>query len=188
MKNYKATLKSLPSSPYSQGRHYEVEKLAKEGHADYEKRTWRNRMHVDANGEVFVPCMSFKNCLSEAAKFISMSVPGKGKSTFTKHFEAGVMVLTHMPLGIKASEVQGESLFVPSSGIRGDGKRVTKIFPIIHEWSGSIIVNVVDETITQDVLTKHLIEAGNIIGLGRFRPRNNGYYGRFTVISVDEVG
>ena len=30
-----------------------------------------------------------------------------------------------------------------------------------------------------------LREAGKFIGIGRFRPRNNGYYGRFDVESVD---
>ena len=30
-----------------------------------------------------------------------------------------------------------------------------------------------------------LNQMGNIIGVGRFRPRNNGYYGRFVVESID---
>jgi hypothetical protein len=36
-----------------------------------------------------------------------------------------------------------------------------------------------DETITRDVLERHLIDAGNFIGIGRWRPRMNGLYGRF---------
>ena len=30
----------------------------------------------------------------------------------------------------------------------------------------------------------HLKEAGQFIGLGRFRPRKNGYYGRFEIVSI----
>jgi hypothetical protein len=44
---------------------------------------------------------------------------------------------------------------------------------------------VLDETITQDVFAEHLTEAGRFIGIGRFRPRSNGYYGRFTVEKLD---
>jgi hypothetical protein len=185
MKSYRATLKS--KSPYSQSRHYEVPKLEKEGAGDYDKRTWRSRMHVDEHGEVYIPPMAIKNCLSEAAKFLGIQIPGKGKSTYTKHFEAGVMVVDKIAIGFKAADVQGEALFVPASGKRGDGKRVVRIFPFIQEWTGETVIHVMDETITADVLLQHLKEAGNLIGIGRFRPRNNGYYGRFTVASFEEV-
>jgi hypothetical protein len=184
VKTYTATLKS--KSPYSQSRHYEVEKLEKEGAGDYDKRTWRSRMHVDESGEVYIPPMAIKNCLSEAAKFLGIRIPGKGKSTYTKHFEAGVMVIDKILLGIKADDVQPEALFVPSSGKRGDGQRVVRTFPFIPEWTGEAVIHVIDETITRDVLLQHLQEAGNLIGIGRFRPRNNGYYGRFTVTSFAE--
>lgn len=185
MKRYRATIKGL--TPYSQSKHHETPALEKEGKGDYEQRTWRNRMHVDKNGDVFIPPMSLKNCLSEAAKFLSIQIPGKGKSTYTKHFEAGIMVMDPIPLGIKAAEVPGEALFVPSDGIRGSGKRVTRVFPRIDEWGGDFEIIVVDETITKPVLLKHLQEAGNLIGIGRFRPRNNGFYGRFSVESLEEV-
>ncbi len=185
MKTYRARLKS--SSPYSQSRHYTVEKLSKEGANDYEMRTWRNRMHVTPDGFVFIPPTAFKNCLSEAAKFLSIQIPGKGKSTYTKHVEAGILVTDPLTLDVKAADVPGEELFVPASGKRGDGKRVTKMFPLIAEWSGDVTFHVIDETVTRDVLAQHLAEAGKLIGIGRFRPRNNGFYGRFTVTSLEEV-
>ena len=36
-----------------------------------------------------------------------------------------------------------------------------------------------------DVFEDHLKEAGNFIGVGRFRPRMNGFYGRFKVDKID---
>lgn len=182
MKQATVTLKSI--SPYSQSRHYEAEKLPKELPKDYEARTWRERLHVNDDGRVFIPPMSFKNCLSEAAKFLGIQIPGKGKSTYTKHFEAGVLVTDALVLDVPAKDVKGEWLFVPSDGVRGSGKRVNKCFPIIHEWSGDVTFFVLDETITEDVFTNHLKQAGAFIGIGRFRPRNNGFYGRFSVESV----
>lgn len=182
MKTAIAHLESM--TPYSQSRHYEAERLPKESSADYEDRTWRERLHANGEGEVFIPPMAFKNCLSEVARFLGKQIPGKGKSTYTKHFEAGVLVMDPLPLGIAKSEVPRETYFVPADGRRGSGKRVTKHFPVIQSWSGNVTFYVLDETITEDVFREHLEEAGKFIGIGRFRPRNNGFYGRFTVKSI----
>lgn len=183
MKTAIATLHSI--SPYSQSKHYDVDKLPKELPKDFEKRTWKERCHVNTDGNIFIPPMAFKNCLSEIAKFLSVQIPGKGKATYTKHFEAGILVMDPLVLPIKKDEVQGEWLFVPSDGKRGGGSRVDKCFPVIHEWNGKVTFHILDETITEDVFVQHLKEAGNFIGIGRFRPRNNGFYGRFAVDKVE---
>lgn len=183
MKTAIATLRSI--SPYSQSRHYDAPKLSKELPKDYEARTWRERLHTNGEGHVYIPPMSFKNCLSEAAKYLGIQIPGKGKSTYTKHFEAGVLVMEPLVLPLKRDDVAGEWLFVPSDGIRGSGKRVDKCFPTIQEWGGEVTFFVLDETITEDVFLNHLTQAGQFIGIGRFRPRNNGFYGRFAVDKVE---
>jgi hypothetical protein len=90
-----------------------------------------------------------------------------------------------MELDIKADDVKGETVFVPSSGKRGDGNRVYKTFPKIPSWSGVITFTIFDHTITEEVFKTHLEQAGQFIGIGRWRPRNNGMYGRFTVNKVD---
>ncbi len=179
-----ATVQLRGVSPYSQSKHYQTEKLQKESAKDYEARTWRDRMHATDSGYVFIPPMSFKNCLSEAAKFLSIQIPGKGKSTYTKHIEAGVLVTDALVLDVKKDEVPGEWLFVPADGVRGSGKRVEKCFPVIHEWEGEVTFHILDETVTEDVFKNILEQAGAFIGIGRFRPRNNGFYGRFKVESV----
>ena len=183
MKIATATLKS--DSPYSQSRHYTTPKLEKELAKDYGERTWRDRLHTNREGFVFIAPMSFKNCIAEAAKFLGKSIPGKGKSTYTKHFEAGILVTEPLVLPIRKEDVDGEWLFVPSDGIRGSGKRVDKCFPVIHNWEGKVQFIILDETITKDVFLEHLQHAGSLIGIGRFRPRNNGYYGRFTVENLE---
>ena len=181
MKTVTVTLESI--SPYSQSRHYETPKKEKEIPKDYEARTWRDRLHTNERGTVFIPPMAFKNCIAEAAKFLSIQIPGKRSATYTKHFEAGVLVTEGIDLGIKPGGVEGEWLFVPSDGKRGGGKRVSKCFPVVRQWRGEVTFYILDETITEDVFVKHLEEAGKFIGIGRFRPRNNGFYGRFKVVS-----
>ena len=186
MKTAIVTLKS--AGAYSQSKHYETPMKPKESYPDYEARTWRDRLHADPKTEeVFIPPMAFKNCLAEAAKFLSIKIPGKGNATYTKHFEAGTMVTEGLPIGIKKNEVDGEWFFVPSDGKRGGDKRVNKCFPVIHQWGGKVEFLVFDDTVTEKVFEDVLRDAGRFIGLGRFRPRNNGFYGRFDVVDIEWV-
>lgn len=171
-------------SPYSQSRYYKVTKLAKELPDAYEERTWRNRLHTLPDGTVFIPPMAFANSIKEAASYLSLQIPGKGKSTWTKHFQAGVLVAEALVLPMRASEVESEWLFVPADGTRGGGRRVEKCFPVIREWSGSVTYYILDDMITEDVFTEHLRVAGSLIGIGRFRPRNCGYYGRYSAEGI----
>lgn len=183
MKIAVATLSS--ASPYSQSRHVEETRGETELHDAFEARTWRGRMHADQNGVAIIPPMAFKNCLSEAAKFLSVQIKGRGKATYTKHFEAGVMVIEPLSLGVRVEDVPGEWLYVPSDGRRGGDKRVMRCFPIFHSWGGKVAFHILDETIDEDVFRFHLVRAGRFIGIGRFRPRRNGYYGRFGVDSIE---
>ena len=182
-----ATCQLQSISPYSQSRYHETPKLNKEQPDDYRKRTWRNHLHYDEAGMVYIPPMTLKNCLSEAAKFLGVQIPGKGKSTYTKHIEAGVLVIDPAPLGIHKDAVESENLFLPSDGVRGSGKRVIKTYPVIREWKTKCTFYVQDDVITEDVFRYHLEQAGTFIGIGRFRPRNNGFYGRFTLVDMEWV-
>ena len=172
--------------PYSQSRHYadEVPKLEKELHGAYEERTWRSRMHVTPDGFVTIPGSSFANCIKSAAKRLKLQVPGKGRVEFTKYFEAGIMCTDGITLPIKAADVPSEKLFVPSDGRPGGGKRVTKYFPRIDSWECDVVFYIFDDIITENVFNQVLVAAGMTVGIGRFRPENRGFYGRFTVKSL----
>ena len=183
MHRAKCELKSI--SPYSQSRYIREKKTRDETHADFEKRSWQMRCHFNEKGNVYIPPMSFKNCLSEAAKYKSIQIPGKGKSTYTKHFEAGVLVVDPLVLDVTKETLASEWLHLPSDGRRGGTTRVDKCFPLIQSWAGLVEFLVLDEIITEEVFTEHLNDAGSFIGIGRFRPRNNGFYGRFSVESVN---
>jgi hypothetical protein len=154
-----------------------------ETHDAFEERTWKERLHVNGDGSVFIPPSALKNCLAEVAKYLGETVPGKGKATYTKHFEAGLLVTAPIELGVKKDAVAGERLFVPASGKRGDGKRVWKTFPFITNWRGAGSVYLLDPVLIDkpEKVLEFLKHAGQFIGLGRFRPRNNGFYGRFKI-------
>lgn len=182
-----AICKLVGQTPYSQSKHYDesvAPKKSGELPSDYENRTWMHRTHVTKDGHVFIPAMSFANAIKTSAKRMRIKVKGKGNSEYTKHFEAGVMVLEDLKLPIKLDAIDRDTLFVPSDGIRGSGKRVTKHFPRIDEWEGEVKFYVLDDVITEEVFTQVLTNAGMLVGIGRFRPEKCGFYGRFEVQSV----
>jgi len=186
------TVEIKGASPYSQSGAIQSTKETGEGAEAFEARTWRERMHVGADGLVFLPPMAIKNCLSEVAKYLGESVPNKGKATYTKHFEAGIMVaaewrLTSGGKSIRAQDVKGETLFVPANGQRGSGKRVWRTFPVFPVWEAAGEIYLLDPVLIEkpEKVREYLEHAGKFIGIGRFRPRNNGYYGRFEVIKFE---
>jgi hypothetical protein len=173
----------IGSSPYSQSAPIQSVRSTGESHDAFELRTWKERLHVDEKGIVFIPPMAIKNMLSDVAKFLSESVPGKGKATFTKHFDAGVMVIQPCSLGIHIDDVKSERLFVPSDGMKGGSSRVWKTFPLIMKWETSCEIIILDPVLIDNTakVKEYLVHAGKFIGLGRFRPRNGGFYGRFEI-------
>ena len=181
MKNTKAVASLQSISVYQQGRPIGEKRDANETHEDFEKRMWRERAHADEKGMMFIPPMQFKKTLENAASFISMGIPGQGKSKYTKHFKAGVMVVDGLELPVKKEDVPGTWCFVPGDGRRGGTSRVMKCFPTIHEWAGDVTFHILDGVINESVFRTHLEQAGSFIGIGVFRPMNGGYHGRFVV-------
>jgi hypothetical protein len=178
-------VRNMGMAPLSFSKHYSVVKKPKELHEDYENRTWRERLHYDPKtGQVFIPGKMFMNSVKNAAKFASIQIPGKGKSTYTKHFNSGVVVMKDILLDVNKDNIEGETFFVPSDGVAGGGRRVMKTFPVIPEWEGSVEFIIMDPVIDEKVFTEVLRVAGQSIGIGRYRPQQGGYYGRFEVLSV----
>jgi len=181
-KLYLATMKSV--SPYCQNAKIQSPRAPQETADAHERRCWKERLHVTGDGNVFIPPMAFKNALTDAAKFLGKQIPGKGKATYKKIFEAGVLIFKEVVLQVKADDVRGQWLFLPADGVRGSGKRVDKCMPVIDSWEAEVEVNVLHDLITEDILREHLECGGMYIGLGNFRPQSGGYYGRYELTSL----
>ncbi len=179
MKTAICTLSS--ASPYAQSKYIDEAKTKNETHREFEERIWRERAHINTGGNMFIPPGAFKNCIAEAAKYKSIQIPGKGKATYTKHFEAGILVLEPLVLPVNKGDIEPFRHHVPSDGRRGGTKRVMKLFPMVPSWGGVVTYTILDDLINEEVFTEHLVDAGQFIGIGAFRPRNNGWWGRFNV-------
>lgn len=177
-----ASLKSV--SPLGFSRAIQTPKAKDETHDAHEDRVWKERCHIDDDGNLFIPPNFFKNCMDAAAKRASIPIPGKGTSKFTKHFESGLMCKEPVPLGVHINDVQRLRIFVPSDGKTGGSKRVWKNFPYIKQWEADVEFVILDDLIDKDVFRFVLEEAGKFTGLGFSRPARRGYWGRFAVEDI----
>ena len=177
-------------TPLSFSKAIQSEKSSGESHEEFEARTWRERLHVDKDGICYVPPMMMKRAIEWTAKYMSETIPGKGKKTWTQKCVAGIMCVEPLSLGVKAEDVAGEWLHIPSDGQPGGSKRVWKKMPFIDPgWKCQGQYLVVDQLLTEPrgirKIQEYLAIAGQVDGLGRFAPRRGGYYGRFKVTAFD---
>lgn len=192
---YDVHLRSMPASPLSQSRcifgpelaAIDAAKKGDETYDSHEERIWRHKFHSDSNGELFIPAMALKYSVVDAAGFSGEKVKGRGNKTWKKLFDGSVLAFEPIMLGQTVDDLVPEALMVPSDGRRGGGSRVVKIFPRLERWEAVAQVIVTVDEIPRAILEKHMVLAGNVVGLGRFRPQNGGYYGRFAVEKIELV-
>jgi len=172
------------SGPILFGKKIMSEKSTGEAHDAFEKRSWRERVHVNNDGYIYLPACALKRTLENVAQYLSETVPGKGKATYTKHFKAGIMVIEDILIlpKTKPSELQGLWLCVPSDGRRGGTTRVDRCFPVITEWTAKASIILLDPILIDkpEKVQEYINHAGKFIGLMSMRPQNGGSFGRFS--------
>lgn len=167
-------------TPYSQSRQHNEPKLSGESNDDFDARTWRSKLNVSRDGStVVIPAHGMHQALISAARYSKRQIPGQGKATWTKKFEAGIALLEDIALDISPDEVSSITISANADGVRGSGKRVPRRFPVMDEWSAEFEIMVLDPIITPDVMREMLNICGLFIGIGRFRPEKGGTNGRF---------
>ena len=180
-------------SEYFFGKRHDTVKVDGETHEQFDKRAWTEKVNVMPDGQCFIPPFALKNALESAARRIQMKVPGQAKSTFTKLFTQGILCVDPLLMyhangkPIMLSDVKPRSLFVPSSGKRGQGSRVDRTFPTLSAWGFHAAMIVFDEKITGDVLQRHIEELSRYIGFGSMRVEGGGTNGRWRLSNFKEV-
>lgn len=65
--------------------------------------------------------------------------------------------------------------------------RVMVIRPKWQEWEAEFDLILDNETITTQTLTELIETTGNYVGIGSYRPTNNGYFGRFKLLDIAKL-
>ncbi len=181
MRNAVIKIKGL--TPYSQSRALQSEKTREETHEDFDKRIWPERMHVTEDGEVFIPATAITQGMAAAASYLGKggNLKKKGNATWAQNFTCGLAIAQGPRLGVQAKDVRPELVYCHVNGQRGSGARVWRRYPIIDEWSTTFTIHILDDSIP-DAIFRQVLEAfGLFVGIGRYRPLNGGYLGRFTI-------
>lgn len=187
MRKATATFTSVPGSELFFGRPITTPKESGETHDQHDERTWKEKVHQDEEGKIFLQPFCLKNALESSGKWLSMKIPGGGQKTYTKKLVSGTLVVDRMWLTdhdgkqLMIDDVVPKRLFVPSDGKRGGSKRVYRTFPSVPQWKCEGSIHVVEDLITVEVLQKHLEAVGSFIGFGSMRVENGGINGRFNV-------
>lgn len=182
---HRVTCTLTGATPYSQSYYLTTPRSAKQKADDYDEAVWREHAHTVKDGpkagHIYIPSQQFKNSLVDAATFLRMRIPGKGQSTYSKHFKAGVQIENDLVLPVKAKDAEMEAVYCSADGKAGGSTKVLRRFPIVRQWTGEVRFLVADETIDEATFHTHLLTAGTLIGIGRWRPINNGKYGKFMI-------
>jgi hypothetical protein len=188
----KLKVKLTGTSAYSPSKALVETKQNNEDYTAFEQRIWREKSHYNSKGEVVLPIFAAKAMLDSTASFLGEKVKGAGNKTYAKLFRAGIILQGENPkLMVNGKSIRKQDLdpdehsewvFCHSDGKRGGtAGRVHRLFPKFENWSVEFDLNAIESRLTEEVIARHLVAAGLFNGLGRFRPQNGGYLGRFEV-------
>lgn len=65
--------------------------------------------------------------------------------------------------------------------------RVMVVRPKWSKWSAEFDMIFDNDTLTQEMITELITTTGNYVGIGSYRPTNNGYFGRFKLSSLEKI-
>jgi hypothetical protein len=171
---------------------HNVPRLEKESDEAYENRTWRSKLNtvlVKGKPTICLPAHGLHQCFADGAKYSRLKIQGAGRSTYTKIFTAGIMLLGDCPLLPPLNDPNDcdfVEIFAHVNGVRGSGKRVLRRFPVIPlGWRCSFEVYILDQVITKEIFAEIVPYAGMFIGMGQFSPARMGSNGRFILETLE---
>ena len=187
MKTYRISIQGL--TPYMQHRMDDI-KLE-----DWEKRRGPimerpDIAHVDVvraeyhcyrnkEGKCYVPSEQLRIAFINAGTYVKAKVGGRSKS---------------MKVIVAATfSIPDEQIFLPeydaidkrSAVNRNIKARVIVVRPKWMEWGVSFFLQVSEPTVTFEMVEQIVMYAGNYVGIGSYRPTNNGMFGRFAPTSIE---
>ena len=182
-----ATVQIEGLTPYSQSRALQSEKKREETHDDFDQRVWPEHLHVNGDGQVFVPPVAVLQGMASAASYLGKGggLKKKGQSTWAQNFNCGLAIAKGPTIGRTQEDARPERVYCHADGKRGSGSRVWRTFPVFDNWETTLVIHILDDSIPDAVFAQVLDAFGLFIGVGRYRPMNGGYLGRFTVKKLE---
>lgn len=188
MKIYKVKIKGV--TPYMQHRMDDVSlaeweknrrliierpEVSQEDAARAEYHCYRN-----TDGKCYIPSDQLRGAMIGAGGMVKSKVGNSRKSM--KNIVAAMFFIKEEQIPMPDYDVIDKR----SAVNRNVKARVITIRPKWTNWEAQFTLMVDNDTITSSTIEEILINAGSYIGIGSFRPTNNGQFGRFEVEYIEE--
>lgn len=129
--------------------------------------------------QCYIPADHIKGALINAGSYLKAKVGGRSKS---------MKILVAACFSVSPDEIiipEFDAIDRRSAVNRNIKARVIVVRPKWTNWEAEFELMVQEKTITKETI-KELIEiAGNLVGIGSFRPTNNGSFGRFKLTGIE---
>jgi hypothetical protein len=130
------------------------------------------------DGKCFIPADHLRGAMINAGAMVKSKVGNSRKSM--KNIVAGMFFVTPDEIILPDYDCIDKR----SAVNRNVKARVVTIRPKWTNWEVEFTLLVDNNTISLETIREILTNAGNSIGIGSFRPTNNGMFGRFKLIDI----
>lgn len=129
----------------------------------------------NGNGRCYIPSEHLRGSFINAGSYVKAKVGGRTKSM--KQIVAAMFMIEPDYI-----EIPDYDSIDKRSGVNRNIKaRVITIRPKWTEWEAAFKLKIMNDTITDQTIRQIIEYAGDYVGIGSFRPTNNGMFGRFYV-------
>lgn len=145
----------------------------------------------DANGSLYIPSSAVFGCMLNAAMDLKVRGSRKSLGAILKGAILGISDANGTPRQITVRDLNGNpqtEIDVYSARCVIQRAGVVKHRAMINEWRLEFIIKFAREYVQQSGFLIDALERGGIlVGIGDYRPEKKGEFGRFEVVSFEEI-
>lgn len=144
----------------------------------------------DSNGSLYMPSTSLFGCMLNAASDLKVKGSRKSLSTILKGATLGITDITGTQRQVTIRDLNGNpqtQIDIFSARCVIQKASVIKHRAMINEWQLEFIVKYASEYVGSQSIKEALERGGVMVGIGDYRPDKKGEFGRFEVVSFEEV-
>ncbi len=135
----------------------------------------------NSEGKCFIPAEHLRIAFINGGSYLKSKVGARTKSM--KSIIAAVMMVS--PEEIELPDY--DQIDKRSAVNKNIQARVMVIRPKWSVWSVEFDMILDNETLTKEMITELITVTGNYVGIGSYRPTNNGYFGRFRLKGLNNI-
>lgn len=135
----------------------------------------------NAAGQCYIPADQIRGSLIAAGSYIKAKVGALSKSM--KTIVAACFIVSPEEILLPDYDLIDKRSAV-NKNIKA---RVISVRPKWSSWEIEFMLNVFEDTITIETIEKLFHYSGSFVGIGSFRPTNNGMFGRYELVSINII-